>query len=156
MATFHLKIDSDSSTIHPDHFCEKCKTVLMKSKKAATDGRVYMHGVKVFEWQIHEPSGCSICTASVGGRPKKLPKNRGRPVANSKHHLVHEIRQCSSPSLLPVSMRSSSSRPPFVLPSSLGLRADVECPICSLVLDQPVQLYCDSVVCKECICRSVH
>lgn len=151
-AVFHTDIANDSTTIHPDQFCEKCKTVLTKSKKAATEGKVYMHSIKTHEWHSHDPSGCSICALPVGGRPKKLTKNRGRPTANSPHTLITHIKQCSPPSLLPVSMRSS--RPPFVLSSSLGLRAeDVECSICSLLLDQPVQLSCGSVVCMECICR---
>ena len=154
MAVFHIDITSDSTSIHPDRYCEKCRTVLTKSKKAATEGKVYMHSVKPFEWHGHDPSGCSICALPVGGRPKKLPKNWGRPTTNSAHTLITHLKQCSPPSLLPVSMRSS--RPPFVLPSSLGLRAeDVECSICSLLLDQPVQLSCGSVVCMECICRSV-
>ena len=155
MAVFHIDITSDSATIHPDRYCEKCRAVLTKSKKAATEGKVYMHSVKPFEWHSHDPSGCSICALPVGGRPKKLPKNRGCPTANSAHTLITHIKQCSLPSLLPVSMRSS--RPPFVQPSSLGLRAEyVECSVCSLLLNQPVQLSCGSVVCMECICRSVN
>ena len=47
------------------------------------------------------------------GRPKC-------PTANSAHTLIMQIKQRSPPSLLPVSMRSS--RPPFVVSSSLGLR----------------------------------
>ena len=154
MATFHIDITGDSTTIHPGQFCEKCKIVLTKSKKAVAEGKVYMHSTKTFEWHRHDPSECSICALPVGGRPKKLTKNRGRPTANSAHTLITQIKQCSPPSLLPVSMRSS--RPPFVVSSSLGSRTeDVECSICSLLLDQPVQLSCGSVVCMECICRLV-
>ena len=34
MAVFHVDITYDSMTNHPSQFCEKCKTVLAKSKKA--------------------------------------------------------------------------------------------------------------------------
>ena len=42
MAVFQVDITNDSTTIHPDQFCEKCRTVLTKSKKAAKEGKVYM------------------------------------------------------------------------------------------------------------------
>ena len=154
MAVFRIDITHDSTTIHPGQLCEKCKTVLTKSKKATAEGKTYIHSVRTHEWQNHDPSGCTVCTLPVGGRPKKLPKNRGHPAANSAHTLITHIKQCSSPSLLPARMKNS--RLPYVLSSSLGLREDdVECSICTLLLDQPIQLSCGSVVCMECICRLV-
>ena len=134
--------------------CEKCKTVLSKSTKATAEGRVYRPSVQISEWLPHNPNGCPVCTVPVGGRPRKATKNRGRPTLNSTHTLITNIKQCSTPSLLPVSMRNR--RPSYVLPPALGLAADdVECSICMMLLDQPVQLSCGSVVCMECVCRLV-
>ena len=157
MAVFHIDITCDTPVVHPGQLCEKCKTVLSKSLKAMAKGRVYRHSVKVHEWLRHSPDGCSVCTLPVGGRPKKLTKNRGRPAPTDidTRTLLTNIRQCSPLSLLPASMRNS--RPSYVLCPTPGLTADdVECSICLLLLDQPVQLSCGSVVCMECICRLVH
>ena len=154
MAVFHVDINFDTPAVHPRQLCEKCKTILSKSMKTTTEGEVYGHRVKVHEWHQHNSDSCSVCTLPVGGRPK-LTKNRGRPAATSTHALINNIRQCSPPSLLPVAMKNS--RPSYTLYPTLGLAADdVECSICKLLLDQPVQLSCGSVVCTECVCRLVH
>ena len=75
LAVFHIDITRDSTTIHPDRYCQKCRTVITKSKKVATEGKVYMHRVKAFEWHSHDPSGCSICAIPVGGGdPRNYPR----------------------------------------------------------------------------------
>lgn len=49
---YFTDITKDSTTIHPDLYCEKCRTVITKSKKAATEGKVYMHSVKAFDGTV--------------------------------------------------------------------------------------------------------
>ena len=94
-AVFHLDITSDTPSIHPSQFCEKCKVVVSKSKKATTEGGMFPHSVKTYKWLEHEsePSGCSVCTQPVGGRPRKFMKNRGRPSATSAHSMVSQVKQ---------------------------------------------------------------
>ena len=46
MVIFHLDNTGDSTTTRPGQFCETCRTVLTKSKKAAMEGKVYMHNIK--------------------------------------------------------------------------------------------------------------
>ena len=81
--------------------------------------------------------------------------NRGRPSLTSPHTIISEINKISPPSFLPPD--SVDSRPSYTLSQSIGLKTeDVECNICTQILDQPVQLPCSSVVCRGCICRSVN
>ena len=152
-AVFHFKVHHDSPDIHPCHFCEKCKSVLYKSQKAAKENRLYITSVRVHDWTVHGHQ-CIICSPLAGGRPKKERKNRVRPSLTSSHTIITQITESSPPSFLPPD--SADFRPPYILPQSSGLKPeDIECSICTLILDQPVQLPCSTVVCRGCICRLV-
>ena len=95
MAVFYIDISHDTSVVHPGQLCEKCKTFFFESVKATSEVRVYRHSVRIQEWLQHNPDGCSVCTLPVGGRPRKLTKNRGCPAAASKFTQITNIRQCS-------------------------------------------------------------
>ena len=78
LAVFHINVADDRPEIHPCYFCEKCRAVVQKSEKAAKEMRVYTLSVRVYNWTGHDHQ-CTICSPSLGGRPRKQRKNRGRP-----------------------------------------------------------------------------
>ena len=153
LSVFHIDITCDNPSVHPHHFCESC-SVLRRAKLAVKNETIYIHNVNVHEWAEHESKECTICTHSVRGRPKKEKKNRGRPSTSSTHAAINNIIKCSPRSFLPCNSDNISL---YTVPQSSGLCCeDVACSICTLLLDQPVQLSCGPVVCQHCICRLLH
>ena len=153
---FNIDHTSDLEDTHPPFFCERCLGVVVKAVAAAKDEKVYLHSVRVCVWSGHEEEDCQVCNqvavSRKGGRPKKARKNRGRPRTNSVHTRLERMRNYRQESYLPCQVERSTLV--YSVPSSLGVKqSDLECPVCMILLDRPVQLACGAVLCMECVCR---
>ena len=75
----------------------------------------------------------------MGGRRQKCTKNRGRP-CNAKQGLIAAIIRVQPPSL----------HPPGSTPEYTGVHESLVCCICLEVLNQPILLPCNELVCGPC------
>ena len=81
--------------------------------------------------------------AKGGGQNKKLTKNRGRPTGETSKELLHHIDSIAPASLFSVDVYKLEYHTP-------SLSDQLSCPICTAVLDQPVELSCGAIVCFHC------
>ena len=156
LKVFSIDHSSDTEGIHPPYFCERCKAVIVKAVAAAKNEKIYLHSVTVFAWSGHKQSDCQVCDQVVvskkGGRPKKTRKNRGRPTAVSAHTRLEQLQTNKQESYIPGQVERSTLV--YFVPSSLGVQqSDLECPVCTTLLDRPVQVSCGAVLCTECVYR---
>lgn len=153
-SVFSIDITADKSNVHPKKFCKRCYAVISRSSKAEAEGRIYLHAVEPAERCVHVGEDCMVCgnisSKQKGGRPPKGRKRRGRSSSDDMHTILTEAQKLAPPSFFP----EKQDRPSQFTSTAIGLQsADVQCPICQELLDQPLQLQCGSVVCNTCIQR---
>ncbi len=86
--------------------------------------------------------------AKGGGQNKKDPKGRGRPSGETPRSVIGYIMSIDT-----TVMPSQDSNPTCFNPSS---HADtLTCCICLGLLNRPVQLSCDNLICANCCCESI-
>ena len=111
------------------------------------------------QWEGHTDQACETCSRydqkAKGGRPKKRARRSNDPVSITSSELLQHTN-----SLLPQlpSLKSQKALHPDrfippVPPVSLG---DFTCPVCCMVLDQPVETVCRHIVCQSCISKWLH
>ncbi len=90
-----------------------------------------------------------MCTvAKGGGQNKKDPKGRGRPSGETPRSVIGYIMSIDT-----TVMPSQDSNPTCFNPSS---HTDtLTCCICLGLLNRPVQLSCDNLICANCCCESI-
>ena len=140
LAKMGIKVDDDTKDVHPPIVCLSCRT------KAAQFSDKVNSALKVFKWTAHTGQSCAVCllfrTQKKGGRPRKKQKNRGRPSS-----LVSRIMSSA-----PKSWRGSS---PLIVSRFLQTAAiamqDLQCTLCSCIVDQPLETPCRKLVCASCI-----
>lgn len=81
--------------------------------------------------------------AKGGGQNRKLTKNRGRPTGETSKELLQHINSVAPASILSVDVRQLEFHT-----QSLG--DQLSCPVCTAVLDRPVELSCGAIVCLRC------
>lgn len=79
-----------------------------------------------------------------GGQNHKARKNRGRRADVVTTTLEH-LNKTVSPSLFP-----AHDHPEY---ETTAVSNDLSCPICSAVLDRPLQLACNNIICYSCCHR---
>ena len=144
LQNFGIDVDKDQPNIHPKVFCLCCRT------KATQHSECTESTLTVFQWTPHTEPSCEVCCffkeQKKGGRPKKERKNRGRPrsppVVNSI--LLDTTHTQSWKASSPLSLSS-------FLPSTTVPLDDLQCRLCSCIIDQPVQTPCRKLVCSTCI-----
>ena len=93
--------------------------------------------------------------AKGGGQNKKLTKNRGRPTGETSKELLHHIDSIAPASLFSVDVCKLDYHTP-------SLSNQLSCPVCTAVLDRPVELSCGAIICFHCCsnwvihCTSAH
>ncbi len=85
--------------------------------------------------------------ARGGGKNKKSTKNRGRPCGESSRDVIGLINSIDS-----ISMLSEDPHPRF---SPSQVISKLTCSICQCLLNRPIQLACDNLVCCTCLCESI-
>ena len=140
-----IDVSTDQLGVHPCRFCLSCHT---KAKQFAD---TINSSLVLYEWKGHTDSGCEVCCyfkeQRKGGRPRKERKNRGRPQENSILSIMNKMLHTALPSYK-VSCPLSPSR---FLPSSTVSLVDLQCSLCSNIVDQPVQTPCRKLACSVCI-----
>ena len=152
--TFGVPVSGDSADVHPVSFCHSCYNVLARARKAKGDNRVYTPSVELFSWSPHV-ANCAVCDhfqkAASGGRPRK--KKIGRPSASSTRSVITHLHTIApAPFFNTVDVRSLTVQSTS---SSVPI-SDLVCPMCSLIVDRPIQLTtCNKLVCLDCLCSSL-
>ena len=125
-SVFAVDITHDSSTAHPQYFCNACKIVLHKTKS-----KDYEHRTVVFnEWCEHRDDSCTLCqhfeSIRRGGRPKKHPHTTGRPCSDSPRYCIQHIH-----AIAPSAVESVHHITPSICEEHqvVELR-ELTCPIC--------------------------
>lgn len=84
-------------------------------------------------------------TLTRGGGRAKGRKCRGRPpTASSPAVVIRHVKEVASPPLVD---------PEESVTFCDNLPQSLECPLCCCVVNQPVELACNSLVCAACCCR---
>ena len=139
-------IDQDDERVHPPEVCHACLSQ-MRRIKAAQGSAVFRTTANIFTWTPHTEENCCVCehfeTTLRGGRPKKQ-KSVGRQSGEPPSRTLEALSEVAGVSL-------ASGVSPSRLTSSHVLEANVVCIICQAVVDTPVQLNCDHLVCHPCI-----
>lgn len=85
-----------------------------------------------------------ICTyfmsCTSGGREKKTSKKRGRPSDVERGNMIESIKEAQPPSFYP----------PGLVPQYSGVHNSLKCPVCLEVLNRPILLPCNELVCGPC------
>ena len=116
-------------------------------------GEKYINAaVNLFNWQPHGDS-CDVCEYFVkrakGGRPKKCRKNCGRVAGETITHTGTSIRAIASDRLV-----TASVDPSRILASPVD-HSHLVCPLCKLVVNGPIQLTCETLVCGDCLLKLI-
>ena len=149
MKVFGIDVSRDD---HSQNFCHKCQNVIYTSNKRAEEGRDYTPRVVVFDgWLKHTNGGCSVCqhisVVQRGGARKKIKV--GRPAEVCYQLAIRHIR-----SVAPLSFFPDANSRSYTAGDSPVTISDLECPICTNVLDRPIELItCGSHVCADCCCE---
>ena len=81
-----------------------------------------------------------------GGRPKTVQHTRGH-YSQYANHLIRHIEGIS-----PLSLNAPGMQPPPVSnTNNLSVLDHLRCPLCFEILDQPLELICNSIVCAKCL-----
>lgn len=144
-----LNTATDKPNIHPIMYCHKCHTIASKREKGSTVGTA----VVPFKWESHGgdwesyEGECWVCKGK-GVRQKKGTKKRGRPKDDSGKGVANTVLEIV-PTSWKVVLSLSLSR--FLPPASFLSLHDLQCKVCSCIVDQPVETLCSNLVCAECI-----
>ena len=142
LQNFGIDVDKDQPNIHTKVFCSCYCTKATQYSECAESA------LKVYQWTPHtEPS--SSCEACCFFKKQKKEgdqrrrKNRGRPRSQP---VVNRI-------LLDATHIQSykASSPLSFLPSTTVPLDNLQCRLCSCIIDQPVQASCRKLVCSACI-----
>ena len=140
---YNVDIDNDNDKTHPPEVCHACISQ-MRRLKTAQGSRT---NAAVFEWASHTDEQCCICehfrTTLRGGRPKKQ-QPVGRQSGELTSHTLTALQDVAGP------CRARGISPSRLVSSSLS-PTHVTCVLCQAIVDAPVQLSCDNLVCHPCI-----
>ena len=144
-----INVSDDRKDIHPPFFCSSCRSKV----KRVSEGKQVQSSLCTFAWTEHAESGCTVCThlggkKKKGGRPIKEKGERGRPREGSNRHIANRILQSAAQSF---KAGGSPLLLSHFLPSSSVSLTDLQCRICSNIVDRPVETPCKKVVCCSCI-----
>ena len=156
---FGITVDRDHCKIHPSHFCHNCYLKMRKRTTLEGDSVDFGNSATTVpvEWLPHNTINCQVCLDSqhIGGRPLRKGKHPGRPneTDKSKKDLLEQAIQMAI-SIAPESMLPSNSdklRASFILPQPNAVRpSDVTCSTCQCILDRPLILKCQHIICLDC------
>ncbi|KAL5467432.1 hypothetical protein EMCRGX_G031654 [Ephydatia muelleri] len=93
---------------------------------------------------------CMVCEhfekLRKGGRPKTV-QHPGGHYSQYANHLIRHIDSIS-----PLSLNAPGTQPPSVSDNNnLPVLDHLRCPLCFEILDQPLELSCNSIVCAKCL-----
>ena len=142
-------VEGDDPEIHPSKFCNNCYRAI--SRRGSS--------VMPVQWEGHADQGCETCSRynqkAKGGRPKKRTRRSNDPVSITSSELLQHTG-----SLLPQlpSLKSQKALHPnrFMPPLPPVSLDDFTCPVCCMVLDQPVETVCGHIVCQCCLSKWLH
>ena len=155
---FGVHVESDNSSIHPQHFCALCFQRGKRMSEAKRTGTPYNSNNLLIHWTPHssDSGSCAVCDRfdqqGKGGRPRKEPTTQGRPGPLSSHALRTAVK-----ALGVRSYNSGSQLHPSrcQIPAAIS-PSDVQCPVCDNILETPIQLSCGKIVCGGCIVVQSH
>ena len=146
-----VNVDNDIPSIHPPSVCHTCYT---KARQYCTSAEV-QSSLSIQMWTPHSDDNCSVCDLFArqqkGGRPKKERKNRGRPREQSQQQIRKFVLKEAPPSWCDPEIQLTPSQ--FLPPSVLQL-SDFCCPVCSCIVNRPVELPCHKLICAGCVASS--
>ena len=140
LASVDVVTADDDPRVHSPRICHGCYLKLGRKKDAKEKGRAFHSEINVFSWVVHSDTACTSCdqykhahTLTTGRKQKGKAFAYIRDIAPSSH-------------------RPKNGTHEYVLPSSCAsyfTLADLECNICTQILDGPVELPCGNTVCAN-------
>ena len=129
-------------------FCHKCYSLIHNFQM-----RKMPLTITTQQWEPHSDD-CATCNQqqrlSIGGRPKKMKCNNGRPripVTSALQFVTHIETIGKS------SVTVQGVVPEICIPSPELDIIDLTCPICTFILHQPVEMKCGHHICASCCCK---
>eukprot|EP00731_Ephydatia_muelleri_P020662 Em0013g389a len=121
-----------------------------KSITAAAQGVPQRCSTVTFQWSNHSNENCMVCEhfekLRKGGRPKTV-QHPGGHYSQYANHLIRHIEGIS-----PLSLNAPGTQAPSVSDNNnLSVLDHLRCPLCFEILDQPLELSCNSIVCAKCL-----
>ena len=128
-------------------FCGSCRT----KAKRYHDAKQVNSSLKEHPWKEHMASDCYMCSQLCMGRPSKSKGKSGRPCDGSNQSIANRILREAPPSMKAAGPLSPSR---FLPPTAVSL-SDLQCSLCSCIVDKPVQTPCGKTVCGVCISMAI-
>ena len=76
LETFMIDVQGDQSTIHPDHFCLACQSIVRRKRQARDKGLPYREENKgVFSWLPHSDNQCEVSQTPTPPPPPPFSHN---------------------------------------------------------------------------------
>ena len=146
-ASYNTDIKEDNPEVHPPEICLSCMTQMGRLTKA--QGTVsFRTDASLFQWVPHTVDSCSMCehfqTTARGGRPKMLKSRLGWQSGEPASVTLEALEDIAGPAL------ASGINPSRLVPTYFP-NAHVVCILCQAIVDAPVQISCDTLVCHPCI-----
>ncbi len=119
-------------------------TILCITQQRKLWGRQYNPRKVIASWSAHSEDNCLVCsscsTHSLGGRPRKQSYAPGRPAKGSFRSSIQYVHTIAPPTFC--------QQATVIAPNDI-----FECPVCSHIVDKPIELACGSLVCAGCLCE---
>ena len=150
----------NSSVVHPSLICGSCYMKTKRKKESVKKGEPYDPDYSLFQWLPHSTPTCSvyriiiithkhnnftqICahfkSSVAGGRAKRGTKKRGRPSDADRAATVRSVKEVQPPSFYL----------PGLPPQYCDAPRSLLCCVCMEVLNRPILLPCNELVCGPC------
>ena len=146
---YHIDVNNDHELIHPPEVCYRC-VCLMKRTEKAQGAAFFNPAGDLFTWKSHTQPHCDVCehfrVTAAGGRPKKDPKNRGRPFGETASQTIEALSKVAGKAVV-------KGVNPARLVAAHVRETNVICSACNNILDSPIQLSCEHLACHQCLCE---
>ena len=154
-SAYGISIANDDRNVHPCTFCHNCYCQMKRQEEAVRRGANH-HTTTGVNWTPHNGT-CTICALRQeqpkGGRPSKKGKqSAGSTQPGSQiRHLMQLATLVAPPSSIPSGFRSDALTDAFVVPLPKSqTKDDFICPKCQCILNQPLLLKCQHIICLSC------
>lgn len=157
----NVNVENDDPLVHPSDFCIGCYVAMSKCEKS----RGALETVaQPTQWQVHSEY-CPTCSSCIkqrkGGRPSKKSVKKRTATAvpghllPSLHTVLDHINKVAPLPYCPEESSVSLLPSEFIQPAPPLTIELFLCPLCTQVINGPVELPCKTLCCRKCAVQAI-